>query len=327
MKSLPRNVILPGDARRVLPRLLAESVDCVITSPPYFRLRDYGAAGQLGQEATVEEWVANLRAVLGQVRRALKPSGSVWLNVGDAYSRHRRFGAPAKSLLLAPDRLALALLADGWLIRNRIVWAKPNPLPSSVGDRLSPTYEVVLFLTKSRCYFFDLDAIRIPHRSAERRPRPREARRTYLGGNGGLGGLKAAGRVGHRRGKNPGDVWTIPTATFRGEHFATFPQALVERPILASCPERICVQCDRAWRRPVRALTVHTAEGSRTIRRVGELARCDCFAPSRPGVVLDPFFGTGTVGQVAARLGRDWLGIELSPAYRDLARLRLEEAA
>lgn len=168
MKTLPRNAILPGDARTVLASLLPESVDCVVTSPPYFRLRDYGAAGQLGQEATVEEWVANLRAVMRGVGRVLKPHGSVWLNVADGYSRHPGTGVPPKGMLLAPERLALALAADGWLVRNKVVWAKPNPLPQSAVDRLSPTYEVVFLLTKQPDYFFDLDAIRVPHRSTGR---------------------------------------------------------------------------------------------------------------------------------------------------------------
>ena len=225
-------------------------------------------------------------------------------------------------MLAGPERLLLGLIADGWLCRNKVVWAKPNPLPQSAADRLSPTYEVVYFLTKSPRYFFDLDAIRVPHRSAGRaagRGRPAEAARRYQGGNGGLGALKAAGRVGNRNGKNPGDVWTIATAVDRLGHQATFPKALVERPILATCPERICVQCDRPWTRPTRILTLRTSEGARPVRRVGELQRCDCFAPTRPGVVLDPFFGTGTVGAVAERLGRDWLGIELNPAYRKAA--------
>jgi site-specific DNA-methyltransferase (adenine-specific) len=326
MKTLPRNVILAGDARTRLSELLAESVDCVITSPPYFHLRDYEVSGQLGQEHSVEEWVANLRAVFGELARVLKPHGSVWLNVSDGYSRHRSWGAPPKGLLAAPERILLALMADGWLCRNKIVWAKPSPMPQSATDRLSPTYEVVYFLVRQADYYFDLDAIRIPHRSIKRagRPQPREAGRTYVGGNSGLGALKAAGRVGHRNGKNPGDLWTIPSASYRGAHFATFPEALVERPLLASTPERICTQCDRPWRRPVRVLTLHTSEGARTIRKTGELSRCDCFAPSRPGIVLDPFCGSGTVGAVAARHRRDWLGIELSPAYRRFAERRLE---
>jgi site-specific DNA-methyltransferase (adenine-specific) len=333
VKILPRNTILAGDAHERLSELLAESVDCVITSPPYFRLRDYAAPAQLGQERSVEAWVARLRAVFREIARVLKPQGSVWLNLGDGYSRHRSWGVPPKGLLAAPERLLIALMADGWLCRNKVIWAKPNPLPQSAADRLSPTYEVVYFLTRRPTYYFDLDAIRLPHRSIDRagRLRPTERGRTYLGGNSGLGALKAAGLVGHPNGKNPGDVWSIPTAYCRDAHFATFPEALVERPLIATCPERICVQCDRPWQRAVSVLTAHTNEGARTVRKVGGLVRCDCFAPSRPGVVLDPFFGSGTVGVVARRRRRDWLGIELSPAYRTLAERRLarvtEEAA
>lgn len=326
MNTLPRNTILTGDAPAVLRGLLAESVDAVVTSPPYVGgVRDYGHPAQLGREGSVEDYVANLAWVMREVKRVLKPTGSLWLNLGDGYARTATSGVPKGSLMLAPQRLALALSADGWLVRNVVVWRKQNPLPQSASDRLSPTYEVVLFATKGRRYFFDLDAIRVPHRSAGRagRPRASEASRRYQGGNSGLGTLKAAGRVGNARGKNPGDVWTLPTAKDRSGHQATFPEALVEPPILATCPERICVQCDRPWKRPVRVVTLHSAEGVRHVRKAGQLERCDCFAPSRPGVVLDPFFGTGTVGRVAERLGRDWLGIELNPGYARLAEKRL----
>lgn len=325
MKALPRNTILAGNARDVLADLLPESVDCCVTSPPYANaVRDYGAPGQLGQEQAITEYVQSLRAVLRGVRRVLKPTGSLWLNLGDSYARHPRQGVPRGSLLLAPQRVALALAADGWVTRNVACWVKPNPLPQSASDRLSPTYETVIFAAKSRRYFFDLDAIRIPHRSADRaRVALTERGRRYQGNNTGLGKLKAAGRVGNAAGKNPGDVWTIPTAVDRLGHQATFPEALVERPILATCPERICVQCDSAWTRPTRIKSRRTSEGMRHTREVGELRRCDCFAPSRPGVVLDPFMGTGTTALVAERLRRDWLGIELNPTYVRLATDRL----
>jgi DNA modification methylase len=331
VKTLPRNTILAGDARDVLAGLLPESIDAAVTSPPYANaVRDYGTPGQLGQEPTITEYVRNLRAVLRGVRRALKPTGSLWLNLGDGYSRNQRQGAPRGSLMLTPQRVALALAADGWIVRNVCAWAKPNGLPSSAGDRLSPTYEVVIFATKTRRYFFDLDAIRIPHRSAERigHKRPGELSRRYQGGNSGLGKLKAAGRIGNAAGKNPGDVWTIPTAVDRSDsgHQATFPEALIERPILATCPERICVQCDSAWTRPTRIRSRKTSEGMLHTREVGELRRCDCFAPSRPGVVLDPFMGTGTTALVAERLRRDWLGVELNPTYIKLADDRLRSA-
>lgn len=346
MKTLPRNVILQGDARTVLSGLLAQSIDCAITSPPYFQLRDYGVRGQLGLEATVEAWVENLRSAFAEVARVLKPHGSVWLNLGDSYSRAQRTGAPPKSLLAAPERLLLALMADGWIVRNKVVWAKANPMPHSVADRLNATYDFVYFLTRQPSYYFDLDAVREPHRSqrpASRRressPEERRARGPLAGGdNAGLRQLARRGEVGHRLGKNPGDVWHLPASGYRGAHFATFPPTLVERPLLATCPERICVQCDRAWRRPVRIRRSRAhgrgkpSDSARVrryptryevIREVGQLKPCGCFAPTRPGVVLDPFFGTGTVGEVARAHGRDWLGIELNSKYVRLAEARL----
>ncbi|MGH3264015.1 MAG: DNA-methyltransferase, partial [Trebonia sp.] len=258
LATLPRREILTGDARRQLARLPGGSVDAIITSPPYYQLRDYAVTGQLGLEATVEEWVSNLRAVMAEAARVLKPTGSVWLNLGDSYSRHVRFGAPAKSLLLGPERLALALIADGWTIRNKVTWAKTRTMPASVADRLSCTWEVVYFLTRSRAYHFDLDAIRVPHRSIRR---PTATAKAYppapavpprwagplAGNNAGLGRLKAAGLPGHPLGKNPGDVWALPSANFRGAHFATFPNALVERPLLARVPERVCARCALPW--------------------------------------------------------------------------------
>jgi len=325
VKTLPRNQVLTGDAHEVLIGLLPESVDCCVTSPPYANgLRDYGKADQLGQELNVTAYVESLRAVLRGVRRVLKPTGSLWLNLGDSYARHPRQGVPRGSLLLAPQRVALALAADGWIVRNVVVWRKPNPLPQSARDRLSPTYEVVILATKTRRYFFDLDTIRTPHRSADRaRAALGERGRRYQGNNTGLGKLKAAGRVGNANGKNPGDVWTVPTPADRLGHQATFPAGLIERPILATCPERICVQCDRAWTRPTRIVSRKTSEGMRHVREVGELRRCDCFAPTRPGVVLDPFMGTGTTALVAERLHRDWLGVELNAKYVKLAERRI----
>jgi len=325
VKVLPRGVILPGDARSVVADLLPESVDCVISSPPYYRLRDYGQAGQIGLEKTIAEYVDEIAAVMAEVRRVLKPTGSAWINLGDSYARSGGVGVPPGGLSLVPQRVALALSASGWIVRNVVVWHKPNPLPQSARDRLSPTYEVIIFATKSRRYLFDLNRIRQPHRSAARAGKGTRGK-LYQGGNSGLARLKAAGMVGNPRGKNPGDVWSVATAVDRLGHQATYPEQLIERPLLATCPEMICVQCDRPWVRPSRILSVHTDEGVRHRQVVGDLARCDCFAPTRPGVVLDPFFGTGTTGAVAERLGRDWLGIELNPAYRVLAEQRLAQA-
>jgi len=344
MNELPRNTILVGDAADRLRQLPASSIDCVITSPPYYRLRDYGVTGQLGLEPTVERWVANLRAVTSQLARVLKPTGSLWLNLGDSYSRHLRYGAPPKSLFLAPERLLVALAADGWTVRNKIIWSKPNPMPDSVGDRLSTTYDVVYFLVRSRQYFFDLDQIRQLHRTERAATgrwsapsRPPVWAGPHAGRQDGLARPRPTGVPGHWLGKNPGDVWPLAAASYGGAHFATFPELLVERPLLASCPEAICTRCGQAWRRPVtiRRLGLKTPAARdphvrrypgrwRTLRQVGELTPCGCDAPTRPGVVLDPFFGTGTVGAVAACHGRDWVGIELSPAYVELAAERLD---
>ncbi len=321
--ELPRRRVLVGAAEEQLRRLPTASVDCCITSPPYYQLRDYGVTGQLGAEPHVDGWVTSVRGVLAEVARVLKPTGSLWLNLGDAYSRHARYGAPPKSLLLAPERLLLALAADGWLVRNKVVWAKPNPMPRSVTDRLTTTYEPVYFLTRSAAYTFDLDNIREPHRSGRRSSGDSPASPAKYGGtacagplagsNAGLLRAHREGRVGHPLGKNPGDLWTIATARYRGAHFATFPPALLERPIRATCPERLCRGCGQPWR-------------SISARPDSLVSSCGCEAGWRRGVVLDPFFGSGTVGVVAERLGRDWLGIELNPAYAALAEQRIEQA-
>ncbi|MFL6139623.1 MAG: DNA-methyltransferase [Frankiaceae bacterium] len=344
MTALSRNTILVGDALTRLRELPERSVDCVVTSPPYYQLRDYGVTGQLGLEPTVEDWVDNLRAVMAEVGRVLAPYGSVWLNLGDSYSAHRRYGAAPKGLLLAPERLLLRLAADGWLVRNKVVWAKTNPLPTSVSDRLTTTYELLYLLVRARRYYFDLDAIRDAP-TVHRRPTTTKTldgtwSAPLAAPRGGLAALKAEGRSGHLLGKNPGDVWRQPTRGYRGAHFATFPETLIHRPILASCPEVVCTGCGQPWRRramlrhvgapatPIRDRYVqHYDRRWLTLHQRGSLVPCDCGGSTRPGLVLDPFFGTGTVGAVAANLGRDWLGIELNPAYVALAETRLGNAA
>jgi site-specific DNA-methyltransferase (adenine-specific) len=309
MRIQPRNTILEGDARKQLASLPDAFVDCVVTSPPYYLQRTYGVDGQIGLEPTVEEWVSKLIGVFHEVARVLKPTGALWLNIADTYSRGSASGAPPKSLLLGPERLALALLADGWVLRNRCVWWKQAPMPSGVADRLETTYDTVYFMTRSPRYFFDLDAVREP----------------------------IADGHGPALGRNPGDVWQLEKAKFGGGHFATFPERLVELPLLATCPAKVCRACGAPWttwttkeyigkparfqrdpfvrRHPIRY---------RVIRRHPRLAPgCSCQAPTRSGLVLDPCIGTGTVAAVAERHGRDWLGIELNPSYCDLAWNRI----
>lgn len=290
--AVPTGTILEGDAVEMIQTLPPESIDCVITSPPYFRLRDYQVKGQIGAEGTVEEWVSELRAVAAALHRVLRPSGTFWLNLGDSYSTHQGDGAPRKSMLGAPERVMLALVEDGWTVRNKVVWAKTNPMPTSVRDRLSTTHEVIFLLTKSVKYYFDLDAIRQPHRSRppKRHDAPRPGKYAsgspWLGANSdgddGLRRLKARGLVGHAKGKNPGDVWRFATAHYTGAHFATFPPSLVERMMRAGSP--------------------------------------------KGGIVLDPFMGAGTTAVVAEREQRQWLGIELNPRFIAQSYRRIEEA-
>jgi DNA modification methylase len=301
----------------------------VLTSPPYFRLRDYQTEGQLGLEAHVDEWVHGLRDVARQVQRVLVPTGSFWLNVSDAYATHPRQGAGKKSLLLGPERLALALLADGWALRNKIVWQKANPMPSSVRDRLTCTWEALYVFVRQQDYFFDLDTIRVAHTSRHRgrldpqhqRPREREA---WRGPNGddasGLALLKARGLVGHPLGKNPGDVWRIASSNYRGGHHATFPVALAERAISAGTPQARCARC----RMPCKRQLIRAIGGSAV--RGALSASCRCRAPHEPGLVLDPFMGAGTTAVAAERLRRDWLGVELNPGFAALAQLRIRDA-
>jgi DNA modification methylase len=264
--------------------------------------------------------------------RVLTPTGSLWLNLGDGYSRHQREGVAKKGLLLGPERVAAKLTRDGWLLRNKVIWAKANPMPFSGMDRLTTTHEYLYFFTKQAQYYFNLDPIREPATSVAPGHRPRRAnypprtavpslgsgRSPRIDLNEGLAGMKAAGRESHPLGKNPGDVWVIPTASYRGAHFATFPVELVHRPLLATCPKRVCVECGQPWHRASQLI-----HGRRLA--VGPLRTVCGHSGWRPGRVLDPFMGSGTVAIAAETHDRDWIGCELNPTYAALAEKRLAE--
>lgn len=323
----PLGRVLRGDALAVLRTLPSASFDSVVTSPPYHLLRRYDAGHQeVGTETHVDDYVNRLVEICDELARVLTPTGTLFINIGDSFSRGPKYGAPAKSLLLAPERLLLALVERGWRVRSKVIWAKPNPMPNSVRDRFSTTWEPVYFLVRSERYPFDVDAVREPHKTI-RSPRPMKHDAKYGGSkpgwagplagvNDGLERTRAAGRAGHPLGKNPGDVWRLATAAFGGSHFAVFPEGLVRRPLLAGCPERVCLDCGTPWQR----------EPNR--ERLGKVRQiCQCQSGrSRPGRVLDPFIGSGTVGVVAEQLGRDWLGIELNPAFAAMAEARITAA-
>lgn len=277
----PINQLLVGDCLSRLSELSAEWIDVAVTSPPYYQQRDYSAPDQVGRESSPEEYVQRLVSVFREVRRVLKTTGSLWLVLGDKYQ--------GGDLLGMPWRVALALQADGWLLRSDVIWHKPNAMPSPVKNRPTTDHEYVFMLTKSQDYYYNADAIREPHVTFTDQSRMRGGRRHF----GQRGGTPEKGKntgnsnlhdsrwdqAFHPLGRNKRTVWSVPLSKYRGAHFAVFPERLVETCILASCPP--------------------------------------------DGTVLDPFLGSGTTAAVAQRLGRRYLGIELNPEYLAMAQRRL----
>jgi DNA modification methylase len=345
--------LLTGDCRALLPTLPPGSVHCVVTSPPYWGLRDYGVAGQLGLEATPEEYVARMVEVFREVRRVLRADGTLWCNMGDAFSD--------KQLVGMPWRLAFALQADGWFLRADIIWAKPNPMPESVTDRPTKAHEYVFLLTKSARYFWDAEAVREPATYAGKVATLGEKSLSRGQANG--AGVKASGNglassVIVANGRNLRSVWTIPSEPYPEAHFATFPPELARRCILAGTSAKGCCRaCGAPWERVVergeprpvrgtylgpigdeakltgragfhnaRSSMVRTTEGWSFLKRdtmtVGWNATCGHDSAPVPCTVLDPFAGSGTVGEVAEQNGRHSILIELSPAYVRLAEAR-----
>lgn len=221
--------LLHGDALEQARTLPDYSADCIVTSPPYFGLRDYGSEGQYGLEETPEAYVEALRSLFHELRRVLTNDGTLWLNLGDATKN--------KNLLGIPWRVAFALQGDGWILRSDVIWHKRNAVPEPVKDRPSRRHEHIFMFTKTRRNHFDLDAIRVPHTSL----RTHEKFSTDWRERPTNGSEKSGSGVGGRvmgfseKGKNPGDVWSFSTGVFKGAHFATFPPEIPERAILAGC--------------------------------------------------------------------------------------------
>lgn len=305
-----------GDALEQASKLPDSSVNCIVTSPPYYGLRDYGSDGQYGLEESPAAYVETMRALFSELRRVLAEDATLWLNIGDSYSGQRGNKTPApdnkntavgggsvgrfegkrgmvpKNLMGIPWRVAFALQDDGWILRNAIIWHKPNAMPESVTDRLSTRYEQFFMFSKSQKYWFDLDPIReeFTSQSGMANSFARKTKEAAVPGQGykqhrhertppGTSPqLEATGKrhaAADPRGKNPGDMWSINTQPFGGAHFAVMPQELARRAIVAGC---------------------------------------------KPGgVVLDPFSGSGTVGLVASENGRKYVGIDISADYLELS--------
>jgi DNA modification methylase len=304
--------LIQGDALASLQKLESGSIRCCVTSPPYFGLRDYGVAGQIGLEGSPEAYVAKLVEVFREVKRVLREDASLWINLGDSYgsgevgrhdgggpgrtmgklfTRQQRPAASHKNLLGMPWRVAFALQADGWILRSDIIWHKPNPMPESVRDRPTKAHEYLFLLAKSERYYYDGEAIK--EASVDREilngRRPRQHHALAQADPNGFGRTRVGFLNSHANQdgvlyltRNRRTVWTIATQPYKGAHFATFPEKLVEPCILGGCPEG--------------------------------------------GVVLDPFAGASTVGVVCQRLNRRFVGIELNPAYMAMSRQRLRQA-
>ena len=278
--------ILIGDALTTLKSLPNKSIQTCITSPPYFNLRDYGVSGQLGLEPTSQEYVRKIVDVFLEVRRILNDDGTLWLNLGDSYDER-------KSLRGIPWRVAFALQDNGWLLRQDIVWNKPNPMPESANDRCTRAHEYIFLLAKQPKYHFDAASIREPRVQAENARGFRGG--SYANGdtdNSVLGKRKNTGndRVSMSADpefpygkRNKRSVWTVTSTPFKACHFSTFPPTLIVPMVLAG---------------------------------------------TKPGdTVLDPFCGAGTTGLVAAQLGRNFVGIELNPKYAVMSATRISTTA
>lgn len=314
MKKTKATVLI-GDAVTRLHDLESNSVQCIVTSPPYYGLRDYGVDGQLGLESTPDEYVSKLVSVFREARRVLRDDGALWLNLGDSYAANRTYqvqstkggtkhgtaqaaqgrgsvvpdGLKSKDLIGIPWRVAFALQADGWYLRQDIIWHKLNPMPESVKDRCTKSHEYLFLLTKSPKYYFDVESIKEP---AVKKPMKMQASQEAVSAKSNGPMARGAEGFNHQFAdpdrlwaadglRNKRDVWSMAARPFRGAHFATFPPDLVEPCVKAGCP--------------------------------------------KGGIVLDIFNGSGTTGMVALKFGRSYIGIELNRAtIEDIALDRLK---
>lgn len=301
--------LLCGDCLAMLKCLPEKSVQCCVTSPPYFGLRNYNVEGQIGLEPTPDEFVQKLVSVFREVKRVLRDDGTLWLNLGDSYSGSGKgvwdvpeerktkvketyrpstnpvktyTGLTPKNLIGIPWRVAFALQADGWYLRQDIIWHKPNPMPESVKDRCTKAHEYIFLLSKSAKYYFDSEAIKEPYSESytkdPRHKNPKAKHENWKDYSAQGAGVQTPTQLHDNMftkevgtGRNKRSVWTVTTKPFKGAHFATFPLGLIEPCILAGCP--------------------------------------------KDGLVIDPFNGAGTVGVAAMKHSRKYLGIELNPDY------------
>ena len=392
--------ILHGDVLDKLAAISDETIDTIISSPPFWQLRDYSVEGQIGLEPDFHDYLNTMQKVMDGLKRVLKPTGTCWINLGDTYnssgssSNHPRYwdgreknidggikqvskSVETKSLLGIPQRFMINCIDNGWICRNDIVWSKVNAMPSSVKDRFSNKHERIFFFSKNKRYYFDLDAVRVPSKTASKpfnvRVRDSDTNRFLQGatdsekqnhnGKGEYNGKASkeylqkwiknedsihGTNANNPKGKNPGDIFQINPKPFPEAHFATFPLELPLKILKCACPNQVCNKCGKARE----SITDHTVEYFRENNRVDKnivydkhshverppsnwkpkekdkiigYTDCGCNAGFKPGIVLDPFFGAGTVGLAAEKLGLNWIGIELNAEYIKIAQNRLSK--
>lgn len=296
--------IIAGDALQELKQIPDGCINCCITSPPYYGLRDYGVEGQLGLESSPQEYIDKLVEIFREVRRVLRQDGTLWINIGDSYAtrsgaqppantrnsfghtaKHLPDGYKYKDLMGIPWMLAFALRADGWYLRQDIIWHKPNCMPEAVRDRCTKSHEYIFLLSKEERYYFDAEQISEPIAESSKKrcmnSLPHFGGKKYGADKSEKNRTKSRKPYTPTLNKNKRDVWTISTGGYKGAHFAVFPERLVEPCILAGCPEG--------------------------------------------GIVLDPFLGSGTTAVVARKLGRMCIGIEINPEYCRMAEERIAQ--
>lgn len=361
MTNLPIDTIQHADALTFLRGLPDGCVQTIVTSPPYFGLRDYGVDGQIGLEQTPQEYVAALVAVFREARRVLRDDGTLWLNLGDSYAQDKKWGGSTggkhvkslhgdsgigrnrhktglegKNLIGIPWRTAFALQDAGWILRSEIIWSKPNAMPEPVTDRPTKAHEQIFLFAKSQHYYYDQEAIAEPSQSEG----GGDFSQAYADAQPEHGGLSARKSYTTR---NKRSVWTVSTKSFKGAHFATFPTELIEPCILAGSPQTACAVCGAPYVRITEREPMQIKKSGRADKMgkkgrtqasgtmvsparsltVGFASSCRCNSETTAGVVLDPFMGSGTTALVARYHGRHYLGCELNADYIDIANQRL----
>ena len=397
--------ILVGDVLEKIKEIPDKTIDCVITSPPYWSLRDYSVEGQWGLEPDFHQYLAKMGRLMDELRRVLKDTGTCWINLGDTYSTtsggmrdmangkpnhhgmidydknkgfqsalkidqsKQRSGLKPKCRIGIPERFYINCIDSGWIARNNIVWSKNNTMPSSVKDRFTNKYESVFFFVKQQKYYFNLDAVReksiVPPKPFNVRVRDSHTQRFLQGAT--EQEKLAHNKKGERKcdsqtiskthngiydedGKNPGDLFQINTKPYKEAHFATFPPELPTKILKCGCPDKVCKKCKKPVEPikktiPNKDRLTHTEQSEINEKRgmIDQTKRtrwtggdvpiaeyeiigytdCGCNAGFEPGIVLDCFFGSGTVGEAAEKLGLQWIGIELNKEYVKLAKKRL----